>query len=93
MSDPDFNAAASPQPAPTTETTAAQRQMEQDEMYARQLAQHYQSSAQRSQRPPQDPRLPPRQRSEQDELYRDDDRERNFFDGEKAANTDLTCSH
>ncbi|KAF2157607.1 hypothetical protein K461DRAFT_289909 [Myriangium duriaei CBS 260.36] len=77
MSDPTFQAEDVPPPQPPR-PTAAQRQLEQDEMYARQLAQHYQSGdrdhrggyqQQRGQGPPQ-------HRNSQDP----EDRERNFFD-------------
>lgn len=80
MSDPDFKAEEAPPPRPPR-PTAAQRQMDQDEMYARQLAQHYQSSARDRQSNSQ------RQRQQgQQSLYadrrEDDGRERSFFDGE-----------
>ncbi|GAB7338499.1 hypothetical protein MBLNU457_5250t1 [Dothideomycetes sp. NU457] len=81
MSDPSFSAEEAPPPQPPR-PTAAQRQLEQDEMYARQLAQHYQARErpQRgAQRPEQTQR---RQQCDDDELYGsgDRDRDRNFFD-------------
>lgn len=78
MSDPDFNSSAIPDPAKPT--TAAQRQMQQDELYARQLAQHYQT-AQGPRRTPNEPPLPARPQSDHDRLYGGSERERNFFDG------------
>lgn len=85
MSDPDFKPeeAAPPQPP---RPTAAQRQLEQDELYARQLAEHYQnvqrpprsSSYDQRERNPPLPRRPNQQNVPHDELY--DDRERSFFD-------------
>ena len=66
-------------------TSTAQSQLEADEMYARQLAEHYGGSsrggAQRSSRK-HDPRMQrPRQETglNPNELY--DDREHSFFDG------------
>jgi len=86
MSDPSFSAEETPPPQPPR-PTAAQRQLEQDEMYARQLAQHYQA-AERPQRGAQRQAQPQPQRRQEyendDELYasgdRDRDHDRNFFD-------------
>jgi hypothetical protein len=71
------------------ETSTPQQQLEQDELYARQLAEHYNASTQRR-RPTRDyeqrvPR-PPRKETglKPNELYDDDDREHNFFDGKPA---------
>ena len=92
MSDP--NAQIEPTPAnpppravPQAQLTPAERQMLQDEQYARQLAEHYNSQAGYGQGgggrhgyegPP--PRLPQRPgQPRDDDLY--DDRERNFIDG------------
>jgi hypothetical protein len=85
MSDPDFQAEETPPPQPPRPSATPRTQMEQDELYARQLAQHYHNqsaydgygSRQRG-----DPPMP--RRSEEtglkpNELY--DDRERSFFDG------------
>lgn len=83
MSDPSYQE-EQPPPQPPRKTQA-QRQLESDEQYARQLAQHYQSSAGSEgygSRGRGDPPIP-RQRKESglkpNELY--DDREHNFFDG------------
>jgi len=79
MSDPDFQPEEAPAPPPKPpRPTAAQRQLEQDEMYARQLAQHYQSSNQ-SQRGMHNNPPPTQRRTTDDELY-SSDRDRNFFD-------------
>jgi len=79
MSDPSFNAEEAPPPQPPR-PTAAQRQLEQDEMYARQLAQHYQTT----ERPQRGGQTQPQRRQQQyeddDELYGSGERDRNFFD-------------
>ena len=77
MTDPDSMVEEVPPPQPPR-PTAAQRQLEQDEMYARKLAQQYQGSG-RSQREEPNPPLP-RRRTNNDELYASGDKERNFFD-------------
>lgn len=78
MSDPNFKAEEAPPPQPPR---PQRTQLEQDEIYARQLAEHYQSQGgpsghgqnqQRRQHPGQRPNEP--------------DREHSFFDG-----TPLTC--
>lgn len=79
MTDPDFKSEDAAPPKPPR-PTAAQQQLEQDEMYARQLAQHYNSSG-RTQRESYNreqgnPPLPARNSSF------NDDRDRSFFDGE-----------
>lgn len=76
MSDPNFKEEAPPQPP---RPTAAQKQMEQDELYARQLAEHYQSQSQgpRARGQPQ-----PYARQSQQEP---EDRERSFFDGTSCS--------
>ena len=76
MSDPNFKPEEAPPPQPPR-PTAAQRQLEQDEMYARRLAQQYQDSGSR----PQPPRnlQASRRTYDDDELYRGDDKERDFF--------------
>ena len=81
MTDPNFKPEEAAPPKPPR-PTAAQRQLEQDEMYARQLAEQYQSSGRQQRAPPTQHRANvPRRRPEDDEeLYRSDDRERNFFD-------------
>lgn len=82
MSDPDFKPEEAPPPRPPR-PTQQQRQLEADEQYARQLAQHFQSSD-RSQRLSQDddrgPPLPSRPRQQRPGLA-EDDREYSFFDG------------
>lgn len=71
-----------PRPSYNAPTSTAQSQLEADEMYARQLAEHYGASSRgvpsrdhepRFQRPRQETGLKP------NELY--DDREHSFFDG------------
>jgi hypothetical protein len=72
MSDPNFKAEEAPPPQPPR---PQRTQLEQDEIYARQLAEHYQNqgggagaqSQQRRQHPSQRPNEP--------------DREHSFFDG------------
>jgi hypothetical protein len=82
MSDPDFKTETPPPQPPRP--TAAQRQLESDEQYARQLAAHYQATSSHEgfgSRSRGDPTLS-RQRQESglkpSELY--DDRERSFLD-------------
>lgn len=81
MSDPNFKQEDAPPPRPPR-PTQAQRQLEQDEMYARQLAEHYNSS----QRPrghdqdDQGPPLPSRNNAGRPTMD-DGDREHSFFDG------------
>ena len=98
MSDPDSQTEPAPPPQPPRPTqqsqgTAAQRQLEADERYARQLAEHYNNQAYgprrdsgRDYRGQEPPRLPTRQREtglNPNEL--DDDRERSFIDGSKGS--------
>ncbi|KAI4729422.1 hypothetical protein E4T49_02768 [Aureobasidium sp. EXF-10728] len=82
MSDPDFKPEEAPPPRPPR-PTQAQRQLDADEQYARQLAQHFQSEArpQRTRRDDDDrgPPLPNRPRQQRPGLG-DDDREYSFFD-------------
>lgn len=83
MSDPDFKPEEAP-PARPPRPTQQQRQLEADEHYARQLAQHFQSSD-RPQRGSYDddergPPLPNRPRQQRPGLG-EDDREYSFFDG------------
>ncbi|WEW55683.1 ubiquitin-binding protein cue5 [Emydomyces testavorans] len=87
MSDPDAQVDLPPvkPPRPSLATSTTQRQLEQDEMYARQLAEHYNSAEQHNRYPQSswdhEPHLP-RQRRETglkpNELY--DDREHSFID-------------
>jgi len=82
MSDPDFQAEETPPPQPPR-PKQARTQLEADELYARQLAQHYQSSAPGyGSRERGDPPMPQRRREtalKPNELY--DDKEHSFFDG------------
>jgi len=86
MSDPDFQAEETPPPQPPR-PKQARTQLEADELYARQLAQHYQSSApgygshERG-----DPPMPQRRTEtglKPNELY--DDKEHSFFDDDLPA--------
>ncbi|KAF2492081.1 hypothetical protein BU16DRAFT_467039 [Lophium mytilinum] len=81
MSDPDFRAEETPPPQPPR-PRQPQSQLEADEQYARQLAQHYQSGAPGyGSRERGDPPLPQRRQElglKPNELY--DDREHSFFD-------------
>jgi hypothetical protein len=83
MSDPDFKPEEAPPPRPPR-PTQAQRQLDADEQYARQLAQHFQTESrpQRSRRDDDDrgPPLPTRPRQQRPGPT-EDDREYNFFDG------------
>ncbi|KAI4831894.1 hypothetical protein E4T44_09511, partial [Aureobasidium sp. EXF-8845] len=82
MSDPDFKPEEAPPPRPPR-PTQAQRQLDADEQYARQLAQHFQTEPrpQRSRRDDDDrgPPLPTRPRQQRPGPA-EDDREYNFFD-------------
>lgn len=84
MSDPNFQEeeAAPPQPP---RPTKAQRQLEADEMYARQLAEHFQAS-ERGPRRSHDDRGPPLPvRNNSGRLTADsDEREHSFFDGQPS---------
>ncbi|THW65731.1 hypothetical protein D6D20_01823 [Aureobasidium pullulans] len=83
MSDPDFKPEEAPPPRPPR-PTQAQRQLDADEQYARQLAQHFQSESrpQRAMRDEDDrgPPLPNRPRQQQRPGLAEDDREYSFFD-------------
>ncbi|KAL2025414.1 hypothetical protein VTO58DRAFT_103639 [Aureobasidium pullulans] len=83
MSDPDFKPEEAPPPRPPR-PTQAQRQLDADEQYARQLAQHFQSESrpQRAMRDEDDrgPPLPSRPRQQQRPGLAEDDREYSFFD-------------
>ncbi|PGH06183.1 hypothetical protein GX51_02571 [Blastomyces parvus] len=87
MSDPDAQAELPPMmpPRPPRKDSPTQRQLEADEMYARQLAEHYSGASQRHRGPESawdhEPHLPRPHRDtglKPNELY--DDREHNFFD-------------
>lgn len=73
MTDPNAQTEDVPPPKPPR-PTAAQRQVEADEMYARQLAEHYNRRAAPRRLDDDDPRYRQRRESE-------DDREYSFFDG------------
>lgn len=87
MSDPNFKGEEAPPPQPRRPANAARSQLEQDELYARQLAEHYQSQSSAydgyGSRTRGDPPTSDRRYQESglkpNELY--DDRERSFFDG------------
>lgn len=82
MSDPNFKGEEAPPPQPPR-PSQPRSQLEQDEIYARQLAEHYQSSSQGyGSRTRGDPPLPGQRRQtglKPNEMY--DDREHSFFDG------------
>lgn len=89
MSDPSFKDEEVAPPRPPR-PTQAQRQLEADEMYARQLAEHYQSSgsapAQRARTAYVEdeesaPPLPTRNNTARPTMS-NEDREHSFFDGE-----------
>ncbi|OCK90307.1 uncharacterized protein K441DRAFT_579841 [Cenococcum geophilum 1.58] len=86
MSDPDFQAEETPPPQPPR-PKQVRTQLEADELYARQLAQHYQSSAPGyGSREKGDPPVPQRRREtglKPNELY--DDKEHSFFDDDLPA--------
>jgi hypothetical protein len=88
MSDPDFQAEEQPPPQPPR-PTQPRNQVDADAVYARQLAEHYQSGfaqppsgrgrgGPQTQQRRQDTGLKP------NELYDDDDKEHSFFDGTSA---------
>jgi CUE domain len=87
MSDPSYVAEPeepAPPPRPPRPTATARSQLEQDEMYARQLAAHFESSAHAGFGSGErgDPPLPARRREtglKPNEMY--DDRDHSFFDG------------
>lgn len=80
MSDPSFKAEEAPPPQPPRPTQGQPRtQLEQDELYARQLAAHYQESS-RSGHPQQQQQQQQRRPGEAE-----DDREYSFFDGEQCT--------
>lgn len=97
MSDPNSQVEVPPSKPPRTSqtgpTSTAQSQLEADEMYARQLAEHYGASSSSRGAPSRDhdPRL---SRSRQEtglkpnELY--DDREHSFFDGTYFLGDDIS---
>lgn len=89
MSDPDFQAETPPPKPPRP--TAAQRQLAQDEQYARQLASQYQERTDR-----QGSRGPPQQQQQQQQSRRapgeKDYREYNFFDGMLPDSNPACCN-
>lgn len=83
MSDPNFKEDEAPPPQPPR-PTQPRSQLEQDEIYARQLAEHFQTQqgGGYGSRGRGDPHQPPQRRQtglKPNELY--DDREHSFFDG------------
>ena len=69
-------------PRPTQPTSTAQSQLEADEMYARQLAEHYGGAGRQAPRGGHgDPRTAPGGPRRRPSEYSDDDREHSFFDG------------
>lgn len=95
MSDPSFKPEEAAPPRPPR-PTPAQRQLEADEMYARQLAEHYQNS-QRATRPPHydddnGPPLPSRNNAGRSARAQDDEeKEYSFFDGAPLSSL-TTCA-
>jgi hypothetical protein len=87
MSDPDFQPEEQPPPQPPrpSQNQRTMSQLESDEQYARQLAEHYQSAPTGfGSRERGDPPLPRRRNQDSlkaNELY--DDRDRSFFDGQE----------
>jgi hypothetical protein len=83
MSDPSFQAEEAPPPKPPRPAQQPRSQVEQDEIYARQLAEHYQSGPQGyGSRSRGDPPLPNQRREtglKPNEL--NDDPNHSFFDG------------
>lgn len=85
MSDPDFRSEETPPPPPPRPQPRSQ--LEQDEMYARQLAEHYQNQGgQQAQggygsRTQERERQPYARSNNKNNNNRDDDREHSFFDG------------
>lgn len=90
MSDPNYvEELPPPPPRQTRQAQPPRTQMEQDELYARQLAEHYNSAgrgyAGYGSRGRGDPHLPQRRREtglKPNEL--EDDREHSFFDGKSS---------
>ena len=81
MSDPDFKPEeAAPQQPPRPAQRQPQTQLEADEMYARQLAEHYNSSGQRSQTNYNQREPGRRGPNQQRPRYDEEDREHSFFD-------------
>lgn len=90
MSDPSAQETELPPAKPPRPSAERQRQLEADEMYARELAEHYSGAGQYQRRSPvhydRDLRYAGSQRGvgyRQNELY-DDEREYNFFEGTAA---------
>lgn len=91
MSDPDAQVDLPPMkpPRPSAATTTAQSQLEQDELYARQLAEHYDRMEEHRSNPrslrDHEPHVPRQHREtglKPNELY--DDREHSFLDGTRS---------
>jgi len=81
MSDPNYKAEETPPPQPPRPTREPRNQLEADELYARQLAEHYQTAGYGTRGNPRHPQYP-QQRKEAglkpNELYDDN---HSFFDG------------
>jgi hypothetical protein len=93
MTDPKAQEEMAPPPKPPRPsqqpTSTTQRQMDADEMYARQLSEHYNATGRRAPPPgwESDPRYQRPRGSEES-----DDREYNFFDGMDCGICDMrTC--
>ncbi|BDD55064.1 hypothetical protein MAP00_000618 [Monascus purpureus] len=78
MTDPSVQEEAPPPKPPRPSTSTTQRQLEEDEMYARQLAAHYNSAPRRSQYPDRRDEYPYRQRGGGE--YLEEEKEYSFFD-------------
>lgn len=107
MSDPEFNSEQEthfrpvehtppPPPAPSKSpqmNSAQKRQMEQDEMYARQLAQHFQNTDTRQSRPQQYQQQQQRQqglypgKNGGQYGYHEEEDPKSFLDGKSSSNT------
>jgi hypothetical protein len=85
MSDPNFKAEEAPPPQPPRPQPRSQ--LEQDEIYARQLAEHYQSQG------GQGPRQQGEQRRQQpSQRPNEPDREHSFFDGTFSVYVLVYCA-
>lgn len=81
MSDPSFQAEEAPPPRPPRPTQQPRSQLEQDEIYARQLAEHYQSNYDGQGPRSRGDGSQGRRRQEQQDL----NDERTFLDGESLV--------
>jgi hypothetical protein len=84
MSDPNFKAEEAPPPQPPRPQPRSQ--LEQDEIYARQLAEHYQSQGgQRGQGQGQGRQHGEQRRQQPGQRPNEPDREHSFFDGKTVT--------